>query len=71
MKDEKKKVGPNHYKSVENGLKMCEDKQGAYRGLSLTSSDMLCMVSHQKAHAMTRPQPGHYKPNLELTENRT
>jgi len=71
LKDEKKKIAPNHYKSVENGLNMIADRSGVYRGLSKTSTDMLQLVAHQRAHAMTRPQPGHYTLNHRLAENRT
>ena len=68
IKAEKKKVGPNHYKNVEAGVKMGQDRTGRYNGLSKTSTDQLMLVNHQKATALDTPQVGHYKPNLRLTE---
>ena len=68
---EKKKIGPNHYKNVEAGQRLIEDRTGRYNGLSKTSTDMLLLVQHQKAMAKEVPQVGHYSPNHRLTEERT
>jgi hypothetical protein len=66
MKIEKKKIGPNHYKNVEPGVKMGQDRTGVYNGLSKVGTEMLQMIAHIKTQAKDTPQVGHYHPNHRL-----
>ena len=44
IKAEKKKIGPNHYKNVNAGVKMGQDRSGQYNGLSKTTTDQLTFI---------------------------
>ena len=46
IKAEKKKIGPNHYKNVQAGVKMGQNRTGQYNGLSKTSTDQLTFIQH-------------------------
>ena len=62
IRDEKKKPGPSTYKLTAKGKELAfENNQGINKGIPLSGTDQMQMITHIRTKAKESPQVGHYK----------